>query len=381
MASNSPISICIGSYDGTVAALDLATEDDGLLALTARFAQPTHAGAVRSIALNGARLLTGGVDETVRVYDVARRVEAGCLQQHSGTVSAASFFRSGNASFALTGAHDAAVCVWRARDWKCLKKLQGHMAPVLDVAVHPSARLALSTASDRAVLMWSLVKGKAVFSAKVKGASASRVQFAQDGLAYLLAAGTAVTVSNVEGAQTAAFAHKKEVADACFASETSIVTGGEEKVVHVWDSRSGTCVRTGPTHDSRIVGVAAVGDFVLSADAKGGLKVWDTRAGDEARLETCVGGGEMMLTCMTADWKEAPVFAEPTRAKRKRRPKRGVLVEANTPGGAGNDADKGAAAEALKSDAKQNAAEGEASGAADVPHKPKRKRRKKKKNA
>ncbi len=92
MGSPGAINLCLGGYDGTVVGLELDTESDGLLALQAHFAQPTHIGAVRAMALDGSALVTGGVDETVRVYDVARRVESGCLFQHSGTVVRCALF-------------------------------------------------------------------------------------------------------------------------------------------------------------------------------------------------------------------------------------------------------------------------------------------------
>ncbi len=45
----------------------------------------------------------------------------------------------------------------------CVHKLGGHKGAVLSIAAHPSGRVALSTASDRTLRLWDLVKGRMSF--------------------------------------------------------------------------------------------------------------------------------------------------------------------------------------------------------------------------
>lgn len=295
-----PINIHLGGYDGSVAGLRLTTESDGLLALEARFAYSVHIGAVRSIASSGPTLVTGSSDETVRVYDVERRVEVGSMFQHSGTVNALEFAHDGQREFLLSASDDASICVWRTSDWKCLKKLTGHQAPVHAVAVHPSARLALSVCKDRALFMWNLMKGQVAFSAKTKAQPATSVAWAPEGSKYLLVCGNTVTVSNVEGRTVMAFGHEKEVLCAEFLDDNRVVTGGENKVVQIWDVRTGRLAHSASTHESRIRGLSVVDSLVVSGDSQGGVKIWDERRPDAPRLQTSVGGGDMRLTCLSA---------------------------------------------------------------------------------
>lgn len=294
------INICVGGYDGSVAGLSLKTDTDDLLSLSANFAYASHIGAVRSAAFNGPTLVTGSVDETIHIYDLARRVERGSLFEHNGTINSLKFFQDGPRDLLLSAGDDAIMCVWRASDWRCLKKLHGHQSPILDVAVHPSARVALSVAKDRSLFMWNMVKGKIAFSAKTKGCPATNVEWSPSGDSYLLVAGKTVKLSTVEGRAVSSFVHEREVLSSTFISEETVATGGEEKVVRLWDSRTPAKSVMACQHNARIRGLAFVDSLLISGDSTGGMKIWDVRVGDRPRLETNVGGGDMRLTCLSA---------------------------------------------------------------------------------
>lgn len=87
----------------------------------------------------------------------------------------------------------------------------GHRAGVIDVAVHPSAKVALSIAKDSTLFMWNLARGKISFSGKTKGSAPAAVEWSPDGSAYLLCANTNVKVSSVDGHTSNTFVHDKAV--------------------------------------------------------------------------------------------------------------------------------------------------------------------------
>lgn len=294
------INVCAGGYDGTVAGLSLETDEDNLLSLTANFAYNAHTGAVRSAALFGSTLVTGGSDETIRIYDLARKVELGTLFQHNGTINALRFAQDGTRDLLFSAGDDAAICVWRVSDWRCLKRLSGHQTAVLDVAVHPSARVALSVAKDRSLFMWNMLRGKVAYSAKTKGGAASCVRWAPGGEKYMLSCGKTVTLSKVEGRTVSTFVHNEDVLAGTFLDDNCLATGGEEKVVRIWDARTPKKSVAACRHGFRVKDVAFIDSLLLSGDSSGGVKVWDMRVGERPRLETSIGGGDMRLTCMAA---------------------------------------------------------------------------------
>jgi protein MAK11 len=294
------LNLSVGCYDATVVGLHLGVEEDGLLAMEARFAYAAHAGAVRALALSGGTLASGSSDETVRVYDVRRRHEVAVLVHHAGSVNALEFARDpvSGADFLFSASDDASICVTRASDWRLVKKLAGHTSPVVDFAVHPSSRVALSIARDRSLFMWNLIKGKVAFSAKTKPGPASAVQWSPSGSSYMLTAENRVALYDPEGQLLANIMHEAPVLSAAYLDEQRIVTGGEDKTVRIWDLRSGNVCATPAVHDVRVRAVAAVSGLVASADSSGGLKIWDEARGGGPRLETSIGGGGMRLTRM-----------------------------------------------------------------------------------
>jgi protein MAK11 len=295
------VNIGVGCYDATVVGLHLAPEEDGLLAMEARFAYAAHAGAVRALALHGDTLASGSSDETVRVYDVRRRHEVAVLVHHSGSVNALEFVRDpvSGSDFLFSASDDASICVTRVSDWRLVKKLPGHTAAVTDFSIHPSSRVALSIARDRSLFMWNLIKGKVAFSAKTKPGPAIAVQWSPSGSTYMLASEIRVALYDPEGQLQGDFMHEAPVLAFAYLDESRFVTGGEDKTVRVWDKRTGKVCATAAVHDARVRAVGVASGLVASADSSGGVKLWDEARGGAPRLETSIGGGGMRLTRMT----------------------------------------------------------------------------------
>lgn len=309
---SSGINVCIGGYDGSVAGLTLSSDETTALSLRLNFAYDAHVSAVRSAALHGSTLVTGGTDETIRIYDLSRRVEVGTLMLHDGTINALHFANDAGRELLFSASDDFSISVCRVSDWECLKKLSGHQAPVLDVAVHPSAQLALSVAKDRSLFMWNLVRGRIAFSAKTKERPATKVMWAPDGNKYLLASGDMVSLSHVEKKGSSSFKHSRDVLCAEFMDVNTFFTGGEEKVVRMWDSRSSKKNDLLLEHGKRVKDVQLVENLLLSADAGGEIKVWDIRKQGTPRIETALGDGGLRLTCMVSASEVKPNYGEPT---------------------------------------------------------------------
>ncbi|KAM3573468.1 hypothetical protein VYU27_004576 [Nannochloropsis oceanica] len=193
-----PKTICVaGTYDGGIVGWEVqrrtqdATGPAKPAALKMTFAYTPHQGSVRSLAVprGGAKagllLVSGGMDEHIRMYDLRKRAEAGELLHHKGTITALGFVGS---SHLLSGSEDGMVCIWRVYDWSLLHILGGHKGAVTAVALHPSGKLALSTGRDRSLRLWDLVKGRCAYITKLEVVAES-VKWSEDGEAYVLLLG------------------------------------------------------------------------------------------------------------------------------------------------------------------------------------------------
>jgi protein MAK11 len=121
-----------GSYEGglygwrsDVLAGDQELETWQLKTPKVTWAFGAHIGAIKAVAIDdaGEILATGGDDEYIRLFNLSALKERGELTQHTGSVTALSFYRS---SHLLSASQDGTVCIWRASDWLCLHVLGGH---------------------------------------------------------------------------------------------------------------------------------------------------------------------------------------------------------------------------------------------------------------
>ena len=90
--SDSTIKICLGTYESNVFGLrtDFPSADNKSLVLrpSTYFACSAHVGPVKCVAASscGGFVVSGGVDETIRIYDTKKLVEYGALHRHRGFI-------------------------------------------------------------------------------------------------------------------------------------------------------------------------------------------------------------------------------------------------------------------------------------------------------
>lgn len=117
-------------------------------------------GAHDSVALgvvfspDGARLLSGGADNTARLWDLRARRETrrfGPLDYEIWTVA-----MTPDGARILTGNGDGSVHVFDGGTGRELRRLTGHRAMVIALAVSPDGRYALSGSADKTARLWDL---------------------------------------------------------------------------------------------------------------------------------------------------------------------------------------------------------------------------------
>ncbi|CAI5522756.1 unnamed protein product [Closterium sp. Naga37s-1] len=318
-------------------------EGAGEAALRQQFCYGGHTGPIKCVAAAGGVAVSGGADDSVRVYDLRARTDMGALLHHtaavsclavsaavsclavsaavsclavsaavsclavsaavsclavSAAVSCLALHGSGSRpTHLLAGSEDRTISLWEVATWRHLSSLKGHKAPVNDIAVHPSGRVALSVARDAELRLWNLLQARCSFRTRLPAQPLALTYSPGDAACYALALrGGAVAVHcSADASLTATLPHPASCLALSFLTPHAVVTGGEERAVKVWDVRQPPlhpAVSVAGAHSARIRGVlgalaarqggAGGGEGEgneLAAAAKAGLTAWRSEGG------------------------------------------------------------------------------------------------------
>mmetsp|Transcript_77790 Transcript_77790/g.137194 ORF Transcript_77790/g.137194 Transcript_77790/m.137194 type:complete len:373 (-) Transcript_77790:14-1132(-) len=142
--------VVVGTYEGGLLGFNL---DDG----AQTFGYAPHTGCIKALHCSQVgKLASGSTDNTIRLFDLAKGVELGELQEHEDSVCALQFWGT---STLVTGSSDGQVCIWRCGDYELLLKFRGHKAAVACLAIHPSGRMMASAGRDGRLQLWDLTRG------------------------------------------------------------------------------------------------------------------------------------------------------------------------------------------------------------------------------
>jgi WD40 repeat protein len=115
-----------------------------------------HQQAVTCAAFDpaGTRILTGGMDRALRLWEVANGKEVRCFMGHQMGVTTLALSADGRR--AVSGSLDKTVRLWSVETGEELHRFTGHADVVSGVAFSPDGRLAVSGSADATVRLWRL---------------------------------------------------------------------------------------------------------------------------------------------------------------------------------------------------------------------------------
>jgi WD40 repeat protein len=249
-----------------------------------------HRDQVLSVAADGpgARAISGGLDATVRVWDLSARGPTATLSGHGAAVTAVSLAPDGGR--AVSGSRDRTVRTWElSSSPRPLRVLEGHGETVTSVDTSPDGSRAVSASWDATVRVWDLERGLALHTLEGHAANVAAARFSSDGQVVASAgwdgrvrlwdALTGAALGTLEG-------HEGNVTAVAFhPSGRQVASGGEDRTVRIFDPRSRRCLRTFGGHEGEVTGIAFTPDgrFVLSSSRDDTVRIWDLRRGTAVR--------------------------------------------------------------------------------------------------
>jgi WD40 repeat protein len=232
----------------------------------------------QALSPDGKTLATGGLDGTVRLWDVASGRLIRALIGHNSYVYGLDWSPDGQ-TLASAGAFDATVRLWNVKTGRPLRVLRGHPTYLVQVKWAPSGRTILGAGGDSGGLShWDVVTGKKLgtvelgkpvlgLSWRPDGAGAAVVSqglalqlwdAAKNKVLRMLGAGT-------DGFQAVAWSPDGKTLAASTAKDTRLYDGDSDAIRRTLPSPGNPLAWS---RDSKHV-------FLLSGD----VKVWDATAG------------------------------------------------------------------------------------------------------
>ena len=150
-----------------------------------------HAEVVRAVAFSpdGKTLASGSFDMTAKLWDVASGQEQATLRGLVEAKVTRSYRRSGINSLAFTpdgkslatGGLEGTVKLWDVAAKKELRTLAGHANGVLSIAMAPDGKTLVSAGEDRTLKIWEIATGKQQSILYGHNGSIEAVAFEPDG--------------------------------------------------------------------------------------------------------------------------------------------------------------------------------------------------------
>ncbi len=246
-----------------------------------------HSRGVTSVALspNGQIAASGGLDNTIRVWNLTTGECLHTLTDHTNAVNGLAI--SPNGQTLGSCGDDHTVRLWNLPDGKLLTVLRGHTRDVNAVAISGDGQWIASGSEDRTVLLWRLNTGDVFRTFSSPAGMVRAVAISPDG--QTVASGgldnqiKLWSVTTGEQIRTLPKNHFNSInAIAITPDGKTLISGSKDKSIKVWNLTTGELIRSivGHTDAVNAIALAPNGKLLVSSSSDSTIRLWHLDTGD-----------------------------------------------------------------------------------------------------
>jgi WD40 repeat protein/energy-coupling factor transporter ATP-binding protein EcfA2 len=260
-----------------------------------------HSNGVMACAFSpdGRLILSGSADNSLRLWDAASGKLIRSLEGHSKVVWACAFSPDGR--LILSGSDDNSLRLWDAASGKLIRSLKGHSNGVMACAFSPDGRLILSGSADNSLRLWDAASGKLIRSLKGHSNGVRACAFSPDG--RLILSGSADNSLRLWDAASGKLIRSLEghfnwvMACAFSPDGRTLLSGSLDNSLRLWDAASGKLIRSLEGHSNGVLACAFSPDgrLILSSSDDNSLRLWDAASGKLIR--SLEGHSSWVMAC------------------------------------------------------------------------------------
>lgn len=267
-----------------------------------------HSSWVTAVAIapSHSMLVSGSLDDTIRLWHLAKGELLATLPGHRRGVNALTISPDGN--ILLSGGDDYTVKAWNLHNGVLLRTLSGHSRDVSAIAISPDGQILASGAEDRTIRFWDANTGNPLKTLTNAGSMVKSLTISPDG--KTLVSGGFDNNLKLWSLQTGdllkTFTGHLSTINAVLVTPDNqlVISGGKDKTVRLWDFQTGNTIRTLSDHSRDVNAIALTpdGKTLISGSADTTIKVWELSTGK--LLDTITGHIDSITTlAVTPDGK------------------------------------------------------------------------------
>ena len=233
-------------------------------------------------------ILSGGADNTIRLWEVGTLKCLKVFEGHSDEVRAVAFL-PGCRRF-VSGSFDMSIKVWNIENGNCETTIGGHELDITSLAVTKDGKRILSSSYDGIIKLWDLHTGECLKTYRGHNRGVIEVALAPDNSSFVSTAfDNTMKIWNLNTAECVhTFNHDYRVNSAKYTPNgRCIITGSSDHKLRLWDIESINCLKTFSGHTGEVssVDISPDGKHVLSGgrgqEGKGdrSVRLWDLESG------------------------------------------------------------------------------------------------------